>query len=315
MASTSSLAASRQRGSEIEANWNCRMDRIIWTGKPDDVGEVPDSILKDRTAGPCGQCETGLTADNGPGEDCGPSIGHVRWPPGELLGTQGKFVIPVGGLSACRGEDGGFEPVEHLLDPGGIEAEGGHELSGGHLLPLPGEERLQTQQVRRVPRPRGEDRQRAEQADPGAGRTRLALRPVQSGALVAAGGREYVPLPADEFGDHLVLQVQVRHQVRIAVGQRGRVVFGDDHRRMGSPQHVVLGVLDNRVDRALLGRCRGGQWSPSTAGVWFGSMVARPLPFQELLSRIASWVVRIRERWIFRGSPVSLSTRWRTIRC
>ena len=40
-------------------------------------------------------------------------------------------------------------------------------------------------------------------------------------------------------------------------------------------------------------------------------MVARPLPVQLLLSRMAWWVVRIRDRWIFNGPPSSLVTSWR----
>ena len=56
----------------------------------------------------------------------------------------------------------GVEPIEDLVDPLGVGAEDGHELSRWHLLPLPAEECLEPQQVRRVPG--REHRQRAEQA-------------------------------------------------------------------------------------------------------------------------------------------------------
>ncbi|WP_158845347.1 hypothetical protein [Streptomyces sp. NRRL WC-3742] len=48
------------------------------------------------------------------------------------------------------------------------------------------------------------------------------------------------------------------------------------------------GRLEDLVLRSCLRTHCGRRGSPSgTAGVWFGSMVARPLPVQVLLSRIA----------------------------
>jgi hypothetical protein len=154
-------------------------------------------------------------------------------------------------------QDGGVEAVQDLLDPCSVRTENRHELGGGHLLPLPGEERLQPQQVDRVPR--GEHRQRAEQTDPGTSRTGLALGTVQSGQLVTAGGREHVALAADQLSDRRIVQFHGRHQLRIAAGQCGRVLLGDHRGRVGPPDHVVLGVLNDRLDGLLLGRCRGRQ--------------------------------------------------------
>ncbi len=96
--------------------------------------------------------------------------------------------------------------------------------------------------------PGREYRQRAEQADPGAGRAGLSRRAVQPGELVAAGRREHVPGPAGQFGDHRVVQAQVRCQLRVAGGQRGRVLLGDHRGRVRAAQQVVLGVLHDLLD-------------------------------------------------------------------
>jgi hypothetical protein len=62
----------------------------------------------------------------------------------------------------------------------------------------------------------GEDRQRAEQADPGPRRAWLALRPVQARQLVGAGRGEHVALPADELGEHRVVQPEAGDQLGVA---------------------------------------------------------------------------------------------------
>lgn len=71
----------------------------------------------------------------------------------------------------------------------------------------------------------GEDRERAEQAYPRAGRAGLALRSVQPGQLVGAGRGEHVALPSGQFGDHGVVQPERADQLRVVPGERG-------------PQHV-----------------------------------------------------------------------------
>src|SRR5664280_191622 len=105
------------------------------------------------------------------------------WPSlGELLGAQRKLVVVVADTAAGIGQDRRVVTVQDLADPLGVWAEYGHELGGGHLAPLAGEERLEPQQVGRVPW--REHRQRAQQAHPWAGRARLTLRAVQPGQLI-----------------------------------------------------------------------------------------------------------------------------------
>ncbi len=102
--------------------------------------------------------------------------------------------------------------------------------------------------------PRGEDRQRAEQADPGPCRAGLSLRPVQARQLVGAGRGEHVACPADQFGDDAVVQAERAEQLGILTCEDGGVVIGEDSRRVRPPDQVVLGVGNDRVDGVLLGR-------------------------------------------------------------
>jgi len=81
--------------------------------------------------------------------------------------------------------------------------------------------------------PRREHGQRAEQADPRPCRAWLALGAVQPGQLVGAGRGEDVPLPADEFGDHAVAELEGGDQLGVAGRQGGGAFLGDDGRRLG----------------------------------------------------------------------------------
>jgi len=48
-------------------------------------------------------------------------------------------------------------------------------------------------------------------------------------------------------------------QLRVVTGQRGGVLRGHHNRRVGAPQKVVLGVLDDGIDGQSLRRGGGGQ--------------------------------------------------------
>ena len=114
----------------------------------DHVGEIPQVVVEYRPWRAVRQCEPGFAADVGAGER-GPDVGRrVPWSRlcsscGEFLGAQGDFVVAVGDMGGCGGEFGGVETVEDLVDPGGVGAEDRHEVGGGHLLPLAGEECLE----------------------------------------------------------------------------------------------------------------------------------------------------------------------------
>ena len=127
-----------------------------------------------------------------------------------------------------------------------------------HLLPLAGEERLQPQQVRCVPR--REHRQRAEQAHPRPGRAGLARRAVQSGQLIGAGSGEHVPLAADQLGEHdAATPSRGSDQLRVAARQGGGLLAAITAGGLRAPGQVVLGVLDDGVHGVALRRGRGGQ--------------------------------------------------------
>ena len=190
------MATSRQRGSAIAVKSKRRLTRAIWTGRPTTSVKSHRSSSKTGRSASVGQGQAGLAADVGAGER------RSRWSRSSAGRCGGRHAVSSSGRSGSSssvsatlggrgGEHGGVEAVQDLVDPGGVGAEDGHELRGGHLLPLAGEECLEPQQVRRVPR--GEHRQRAEQADPGPGRARFARRAVQPGQLIGAGRGEHVP--------------------------------------------------------------------------------------------------------------------------
>jgi hypothetical protein len=130
-------------------------------------------------------------------------------------------------------------------------------MGGGQVLPLPGEERLQPEQVRRVPG--REHRQRAEQAHPRTGRARFAFRAVQAGQRVGAGGDEHVPLPADQLGDRGLVELRAADQLGEASGTLRGLRRGEDRGGVGLAQQVGPGVGDDRVDVVPLGRRAGRQ--------------------------------------------------------
>ena len=101
-------------------------------------------------------------------------------------------------------------------------------------------------------------------------------------------------------------------QLRVVAGQGRGVLFGHDDGRVGAAEQVVLGVLDDGLDRLLLGRGGGGQVvvafdRRAVVGVDGRPAAAGP----RALSRMEWCVVRIRDRWIFNGPPSSPVTPWR----
>jgi hypothetical protein len=82
---------------------------------------------------------------------------------------------------------------------------------------------------------------------------------MQPGQLIGAGCGEHVPGPAGKLGDRGIIQPEGGDQLRVVAGEFSGVLVSDDHGRAGSPQQVVLGVLDDGRNSPLLGRSRGGQ--------------------------------------------------------
>src|SRR5271166_3679097 len=97
MAMICSLATSRQSSRVIAAKSNRRLTLAIWLGRPRRPARLSSR---------------------------------------ELLGAQGDLVVAVADARGGAGHDGRVEAVQHLADPLGVGAEHGHELGGGHLLPL-----------------------------------------------------------------------------------------------------------------------------------------------------------------------------------
>ncbi len=130
----------------------------------------------------------------------------------------------------------------------------------------------------------------------------------------AQGRGEHVPFPADELGDHAVVQAERAGQLRVLACQGGGVLPGQDGWRVRPPDQVMLGVGNDGVDGLLLRRGGGGQVVVALdLREWLGSIVARPRPAQALLSRRDRCVVLMRDRWIFSGPPSSLVTSCRSI--
>ena len=168
-------------------------------------------------------------------------------------GAAASAVVGVGdSREPPRCSTAGSNRSQDFVDRGcGVGAEHGHELRGWHLLPLAGEECLEPQQVRRVPG--REHRQRAEQAHPRPGRARFALRAVQAGQLVGAGGDEHVPLRRPPTRRSRCRRAERGDQLRVVARERGGVVVGEHGRRLCPAQQIVLGVLDDRLDRLAAG--------------------------------------------------------------
>jgi hypothetical protein len=148
--------------------------------------------------------------------------------------------VPGQALLAESGQDLGVQPVC-------VGTEYGHEVRDRHLLELAGEEGLQPQQVRRVPR--SEHRQRAEQADPGPSRTRFALRAVKAGELVRAGRGEHVAFAAHQLLDDALGQLQVGDRPRQLTERLLDVLPGENQRGVSPAHQIRLRLLDHPVQR------------------------------------------------------------------
>ncbi|CAM5462224.1 hypothetical protein SMICM304S_00316 [Streptomyces microflavus] len=131
-------------------------------------------------------------------------------------------------------------------EPVRVRAEHPQVVVGRHLLELAGEEGVEPQQVRRMPRQ--EHRQRTQQAHPRARRARLPGRAMDSGQLVGAGRGEHIALAADEFGDSGRIQAQAPYLVGKVSRELCGPLAGQNDGRKRLAQDVGLPVVDDRID-------------------------------------------------------------------